>query len=87
VLKSKAMDLKKLTPEEGEQWILGQLQQLEASPEYIKHQEETDKAIAEGSIKLLESGEEPELTKENCSPELWKELGGDIIVDGRNLPF
>lgn len=32
---------------------------------------------------------EPELTKENCSPELWQQLGGDSIAENKDddLPF
>ena len=32
---------------------------------------------------------EPELTKDNCSPELWNKLGGNTLnsIDDEELPF
>jgi hypothetical protein len=82
------MDIEKLTAEEAEQWTIDQFERLEQSPEYIKLQELSKRDLADCRIKVLDTSEETDLTKENCTLELWEELGGDqATVNDKDLPF
>ncbi|MBL4675031.1 MAG: hypothetical protein JKY70_02320 [Mucilaginibacter sp.] len=81
-----------LSPDEIEaakKMIVEQLENLKIDPKLTAYHEDMEKGISEGRIQIIDPMDEPELTKENCTPELWEMLGGDSLKDikDEDLPF